>query len=553
VTKRTDAKELYLAALRGDVKAQRTCTANGKPCGGRCIPRTWNCRIKGEGETPPTRGNAVQLSPEQKEKVQAMRNRRRRRSALAAAGSAAAVAAAVGGAAAFGVKNPAKARRLATKLGGGGASEALGIASAIGGPAAAGIAGVANLGVAGFQVGARAGAGFAQRRRAVSVYRGLLRKKVTLTRSLDRLERRTGYYEGFVRRAQANLSAKKSVREATNQGLKNVGKIQTGYKPGTAPRSIAQTDKTRKQNSVRSGKELREANTRLNKHTKNLNTHLAEIAKVKKSLNSTNWKVGKIKTGLESASNPIRNTFTSSLNNSRSSFRAGRRQVSGFIRYKGRRGPKADPRSWQERQGLDAADREDKKCGNSGIPDNATCTKKNTARSIAKAAAGAALVVGGAAALKNRGKIRNKFRKTGLTSYQKEQLKKMKAKGTGKYGAQARRSYTSSKMPYYTEADRTYPVKHKRLFRDAEAADAAGKKFSKTVTDPKTGRKSTVKYGAKGYSIAPGTKKGDRYCARSFGDMKSHGKDCSGKDRNTPLCLSRAKWKCSGKASRRGS
>ena len=33
--------------------------------------------------------------------------------------------------------------------------------------------------------------------------------------------------------------------------------------------------------------------------------------------------------------------------------------------------------------------------------------------------------------------------------------------------------------------------------------------------------------------------------------MKSHGKDCSGKDRNTPLCLSRAKWKCSGKASRR--
>ena len=80
---------------------------------------------------------------------------------------------------------------------------------------------------------------------------------------------------------------------------------------------------------------------------------------------------------------------------------------------------------------------------------------------------------------------------------------------------------------------------------------AEGKKFSKTVTDPKTGRKRTVKYGAKGYSIAPGTNKGDRYCARSFGDMKSHGKDCSGKDRNTPLCLSRAKWKCSGKRSRR--
>jgi predicted Ser/Thr protein kinase len=78
-----------------------------------------------------------------------------------------------------------------------------------------------------------------------------------------------------------------------------------------------------------------------------------------------------------------------------------------------------------------------------------------------------------------------------------------------------------------------------------------GKKYSKKVRDPKTGRTRTVRYGAKGYKIAPGTSKGDRYCARSFGDMKSHSKDCSGKDRNTPLCLSRAKWRCSGKVSRR--
>ena len=81
--------------------------------------------------------------------------------------------------------------------------------------------------------------------------------------------------------------------------------------------------------------------------------------------------------------------------------------------------------------------------------------------------------------------------------------------------------------------------------------DEEGKKYSKTVTNPETGRKKTVKYGAKGYRIAPGTNKGDRYCARSFGDMKSHNKNCAGKDRNTPLCLSRAKWKCSGKSSRR--
>jgi hypothetical protein len=82
-------------------------------------------------------------------------------------------------------------------------------------------------------------------------------------------------------------------------------------------------------------------------------------------------------------------------------------------------------------------------------------------------------------------------------------------------------------------------------------ADADGKKYTKSVTNPETGRKNKVRYGAKGYRIAPGTNKGDRYCARSFGDMQSHGKNCAGKDRNTPLCLSRAKWKCSGKSSRR--
>ena len=78
-----------------------------------------------------------------------------------------------------------------------------------------------------------------------------------------------------------------------------------------------------------------------------------------------------------------------------------------------------------------------------------------------------------------------------------------------------------------------------------------GKKYTKVVTNPETGRKNKVRYGAQGYKIAPGTDKGDRYCARSFGDMKSEGYDCSGAERNTPLCLSRAKWRCSGKASRR--
>ena len=76
-----------------------------------------------------------------------------------------------------------------------------------------------------------------------------------------------------------------------------------------------------------------------------------------------------------------------------------------------------------------------------------------------------------------------------------------------------------------------------------------GKKFSKTIKNPKTGRKKTVRYGAKGYSIAPGTKKGDSYCARSAGQMKKFPK--SAKNPNSPLRLIRKKWKCSGKKSRR--
>ena len=73
-----------------------------------------------------------------------------------------------------------------------------------------------------------------------------------------------------------------------------------------------------------------------------------------------------------------------------------------------------------------------------------------------------------------------------------------------------------------------------------------GKKYTHTYKDPKTGNTRKVRYGAKGYSIAPGTKKGDSYCARSLGDMKSEGMDCSGTDRNTPMCLSRKKWRCKG-------
>jgi hypothetical protein len=41
------------------------------------------------------------------------------------------------------------------------------------------------------------------------------------------------------------------------------------------------------------------------------------------------------------------------------------------------------------------------------------------------------------------------------------------------------------------------------------------KRFSKVVTNPETGRKKTVRFGQKGATISPGSKRGDSYCARS--------------------------------------
>ena len=56
-----------------------------------------------------------------------------------------------------------------------------------------------------------------------------------------------------------------------------------------------------------------------------------------------------------------------------------------------------------------------------------------------------------------------------------------------------------------------------------------------------------VSYGQKGAKVKPGTKKGDSYCARSAGQMKSHSK--AAKDPNSPLRLSRKRWKCKGSKS----
>lgn len=52
-----------------------------------------------------------------------------------------------------------------------------------------------------------------------------------------------------------------------------------------------------------------------------------------------------------------------------------------------------------------------------------------------------------------------------------------------------------------------------------------------------------------GPRVRAGTKKGDAYCARSNAQMKKFPK--SAKDPNSPLRLSRKRWKCSGSKSKR--
>lgn len=69
---------------------------------------------------------------------------------------------------------------------------------------------------------------------------------------------------------------------------------------------------------------------------------------------------------------------------------------------------------------------------------------------------------------------------------------------------------------------------------------AKGKKWKSTVIIK--GKKHRVSHGDPKYKISPGTKRGDSYCARSYGIVKKFGK--------TPRNVaSRRKWKCRGKKS----
>jgi len=71
----------------------------------------------------------------------------------------------------------------------------------------------------------------------------------------------------------------------------------------------------------------------------------------------------------------------------------------------------------------------------------------------------------------------------------------------------------------------------------------AQKKYQKKVNG------KIVKFGAQGHRVKVGTKAGDSYCSRSLGIAKKFKQDCSGKDKNTPNCLSRQRWGCVGSKS----
>lgn len=52
-----------------------------------------------------------------------------------------------------------------------------------------------------------------------------------------------------------------------------------------------------------------------------------------------------------------------------------------------------------------------------------------------------------------------------------------------------------------------------------------------------------------GARVRPGTSKGDAYCARSYAQLKRFPKAAT--DPNSPLRLSRKRWRCSGTKSRK--
>ena len=728
MTNREESKLNYSVQLREDLKEARKCI-KGKSCGGRCIPANWNCRLKGEGDTPPTRGNLATLSPELKNRIES----RRRNENLS---TIAKLALTAGGAAAAGVilnKRGVSPREVTQ-----GAATAAGLVSAFN-PA---ISGPVTLAA----VAAGAGAGLSNasskaekfKAQVAGVAASAVKTRKIIARRRGELAADRKAFNELQDKIQ-NATDDKQKRQLIKLSKARLKLIENNERKIKAlsesvPGRERLVLRARNRSQITFGKIVRAATKGANETTKQARSIRSQSIKNRSAFGLTSLgKPGAKVQFSDWRANP-RNTEDSVSENQRDDVVFTNKELHARVKAE--------------------AERTDKPCGNSYIPENAKCSKvagsakaqskapskppefskgfvekhkkyggyspaffkslnkaergeleahnkyaeskqgkrerkiktavglaSGVAKTAAVTAAGGYATAKALQALyKLAGKKQPIRRKSGFqdpkrSEYVKEQLARMRAKGTGKYGAKGKRSFTSEQKPFYSEADRIYPVKHKRLFRDEETQrddvvftnkelharvkaeakrkfkvypsayanawmvkeykkrgggfrnddlkkwfnekwvrmsakgeilgecgdrgkgegkprclplakaralskkerastvkakrrkdpkknrsgaakmvpntfDSEGKKYSKTVVNRETGRKRTVKYGAKGYRIAPGTDKGDRYCARSFGDMKSHNKNCAGKDRNTPLCLSRAKWKCSGKKSR---
>jgi len=82
----------------------------------------------------------------------------------------------------------------------------------------------------------------------------------------------------------------------------------------------------------------------------------------------------------------------------------------------------------------------------------------------------------------------------------------------------------------------------------ASKTPAKGKaKVKVTASGKKVSYGQSGKASDGGPRVRPGTKKGDSYCARSAAQMKDFPE--AAKDPNSPLRLSRKRWKCKGSKS----
>ena len=83
----------------------------------------------------------------------------------------------------------------------------------------------------------------------------------------------------------------------------------------------------------------------------------------------------------------------------------------------------------------------------------------------------------------------------------------------------------------------------KKKIEEALRSTRPGKTSMVRVKNPETGRVKTVHYGDSKLGAHPNDKKRKKsYCARSAGQMKMFPK--AARDPNSPLRLSRRKWKC---------